>query len=293
MPLINSQSLPHQIGALYLYYAVFNKQPLERFIKMRLTMEEHKKILEFRSLLDARSQQYSQPLQVLSTLWFTGAFSFVADANEHLHMKHREQKEKYCTNDPLNEFVPINLRLDMEDLFDQEEGILARVEILEMAYNEMKESLGKNDSNLAASSVSTTVNNQMGKIMSLLDISHKYAKSTFESTSSTDVTRKKKVLEKISAIQRSKNTLEEEKEEKEEEFYTGPGNKRYKHVKGEVMKVVDDIIELDMTFMKSKQYTDSSSYAEKMTTRAETVANKELKSPTKTAKKRKRRRKNN
>lgn len=217
--LLTITSLPRQIGALYLYYAMFHKQPLHQFVRMRMTPLDCDKLIELFQVLNSRPQTYRQPLLILSRLWREdAAFLWVAEETEELKVVYSERcpKDKRSSRrETLADFKPLNLRLEMEDVLDREEGLIAGIEVLEVAYNEMKEELGRNDPMLDPSTVCATINENMDKIAGLLnrvDLCTKGGQlnKMEKKLVSRRETRKERVLKKITELQKKKNTLKEE-----------------------------------------------------------------------------------
>lgn len=256
-----------QIAALYLYYALYYKQPLLHFSKMRLTLSDMDRLLDFHRLLETRPQHFYQPRLVFYKLFQGGAFLYTVVNEEILKIIHRSVEtpshaaKKRCA---LSSFVPLNLKLEMEDVFDEEEGLIGRMEILEIAYNEMKEVLGNNDPNLTQSSVTQTVCAQIRKINDLLTQHTAYPSTNQEPSSTPTLTRRQVMLEKISAIQRSKNTLPEEEESQL------PISKRFKAVDGQPVVIEDDqtdSYEINASFMSNpRNKKNTGSFAERIVT---------------------------
>lgn len=255
--LINSTSLQMQVAALYLYYALYHKQPLLNFVKMRLTPPDMDKMQEFLRLLNARPQQYHQPLLVLKRLWSESAFLFVAEEQEVLKVMYQGiiTLKRQKKGDQLLKPEPVNLRMEMEEVFDEEEGLLARIEMLEVAYNEMKDVLGGQDPNLAESNVYTSVTQQLSKVAELLNKTTNFPQPTDDREVKT--TRRDLILDKISAIQRSKNTLPDDNESR-----AGPSSSS--SVKAEPIVVEDkDAIYIDASFLRGDQKR-AQSYAQRV-----------------------------
>lgn len=257
--LLDSETVPMRIAALYLYYAVYNKQPLQRFSRIRITLSESEKLLAFTKLL---LHNRPQPLMIMSRLWSEGAFMLVADPEEVLTLSRKPKDQKVAVKHPEHHFEPLNLRMEMEDLFDEEQGLLGRMEMLEVAYNEMKEDLGggQGDNQLAPTMVCDTIRKQLGKIQDLLVTSYAFpAPSNDALAAQTKSTRRDQVLEKISAIQRSKNTLPEE---------PGPSPKKFKS-DSEIIVIEDEkSININTSFLYSNPYPRQPSHAEQMMIKA-------------------------
>ena len=268
--LLSAPSLSRQIGALYMFYAVFHKQPLDRFVRMRLSAKDCDKLIQFLQLLQTRSQSLRQPLAILSRLLFADhAFLFVAHERQFLKATYTVSKRslKSRQEDALADFAPLNLRLEMEDVLDREEGLVAGMEILQVAYNEMKEELDGSDPNLVASGICAAVNVPLDRIAALLN---KTEQLTAADGSGRELekspgkeTRKSRILKKISAIQMSKNTLVEQGKEETEgsSSSTGAGT-------SSVMLDDGDVVYIDATFLNKKK--------SHLTSKADKVVTEEL-----------------
>lgn len=254
--LVNAPNLNMQIAALYLYYSLYNKQPLRHFVKIRLTLSDIDKLIQqFFPLLQSRAQ-YQQPLLIFRKLWEQCSFHFVAESHEILKILHRKPTysvQTTTTSIQVDDFEPLNLRVEMEDVFDEDEGIIARLSMLELAYNEMKEELGRGDPTIVPSRVCETITSHIDNIGRLLNTNAIFP----EEEKRKKLTRRDQVLEKISAIQRTKNTLPEEDQK------AGPSKKRPRersYPGKEVNVVVEDEenISIDTSFMSVPQQRYSS-----------------------------------
>lgn len=252
-------SLPRQIGALYLFYALFHKQPLQHFVHMRITPADSAKLTELFQVLNSRPQIHRQPLLVFSRLWRQdAAFLWVAEETEQLKVLYAEtSRSKWKGNaEKVADFEPLNLRREMEDVLDREEGLIAGMEVLEVAYNEMKEELGRNDPMLDPSTVCATINESIDKIAGLLNKVDVFttgrhsengeAKEQEGKKMTRKETRRERVLKKISEIQKSKNTLKEETV-----------------VKDEVVIVEENELQIDTSFLCRPTQKKPLSYATK------------------------------
>lgn len=242
--LLHSETVPMQIAALYLYYAVYNKQPLQRFSRIRITLSESDKLLAFTKSLNNRPQ----PLTILSRLWSEGAFMLVADSEEVLKIARKTSSYREECKPQEQAFKTLNLRMDMEDLFDEEEGLLGRMEMLEVAYNEMKEDLGgQGDNQLASTMTCDAIRKQLDKIQDLLVTNTAFpGPSNDQLQAPTKSTRRNRVLEKISAIQRSKNTLPLDE--------PGPSPKKFKSNPEVIVIEDEDSINIDTSFLYCNTY---------------------------------------
>lgn len=245
-----------QIAALYLYYALYHKQPVYKFVKMRITLADSEKLLELSRLLKARPQQYGQPLLILTKLLSESGFLLVAENEEYLRVQNYKNHSLASIPDIPN-FEPLNLRLEMDDVFDPDEGLLTRMEMLEIAYNEMKEVLGKDDPNLAAKNICSSVKQSLNKVALILNKTTEFPMIAPLAPSVAEKTAREKILEKITALQQLKNTLP--KQEKTDE--PGPSSKRFR-LDAEVIKEEEDKIQIDMSFMSVPQEKRTQSYAQ-------------------------------
>lgn len=247
-----------QIAALYLYYALYHKQPVYKFVKMRITLADSEKLLEFSRLLKARPQQYGQPLLILSKLLSESGFLLVTENEEYLRVQNYKNHSLASIPDIPN-FEPLNLRLEMDDVFDPDEGLLTRMEMLEIAYNEMKEVLGKDDPNLAAKNICSTVKQSLNKVALILNKTTEFPIIAPFAPSVAEKTSRERILEKITALQQLKNTLPCKQEKRDE---PGPSSKRFR-LDAEVIKEEEDKIQIDLSFMSVPQEKTTKSYAQR------------------------------
>lgn len=264
--LLNSTTINKQIAALYLYYALFHKQPLHQFVRMRITSEDSRKLHQFSRLLKAKPTQFGQPLLILAKLWSDTGFLLVAEDEECLRILYRGVLvNERMRADLAAPFEPLNLRMEMEDVFDVDEGLLTRIEILEVAYNEMKEVLAPNedDPNMRTSNICSTVTGQLNRVASLLNKDTQFPSSrevVEEQQQQVTMTGRERVLNKISAIQRSKNTLPVE-----QNLMSASAPKRYRADPTVVVVSEDEEqIRIDTSFMSLPQEKRKESYAQQV-----------------------------
>lgn len=264
--LLNSTTINKQIAALYLYYALFHKQPLHQFVRMRITSEDSRKLHQFSRLLKAKPTQFGQPLLILAKLWSDTGFLLVAEDEECLRILYRGVLVNESERGRMRaDFEPLNLRMEMEDVFDVEEGLLTRIEILEVAYNEMKEVLAPNedDPNMRTSNICSTVTGQLNRVASLLNKDTQFSSSrevVEEQQRQVTMTGRERVLNKISAIQRSKNTLPVE-----QNLMSASAPKRYRADPTVVVVSEDEEqIRIDTSFMSLPQEKRKESYAQQV-----------------------------
>lgn len=192
-----------EVGSLYLYYAIYQKQPMQNFVKMRITPSGCNKLYGLVVLLKSRPS-LGDALMVFMKLWSQNAFTFVATEQEILNVKTNHARIAPVTD----KFEALNLRGEMEDIFDEEEGIVAGLQLLESAYNDMKVNLVENDANLPPSDVSSKIQTNLNNIASILN---RTARVEFdrrqEKIPKAVPTARTRIIEKISGIQRSKATI--------------------------------------------------------------------------------------
>lgn len=246
--LINSPTIATQIGALFLYYALYHKQPLLHFVRMRITPQDCEKLIELAQLLKVRSQpQYAEARSVLAKLWSTdGGFRFVAEEEELLNICYKSTVKNADKIVEIPQYEPLNLRMEMEDVLDSDEGLIGGMKYLEIAYNEMKEVLGKSDPNLPPSTICSQISERLDVISEILNPTGSEITSKDDGTAKD--TGKQRVLRKISAIQKAKNTLNEDTSE--EAVKPGPSKRQKVEMNDEpVVTAEEDVIHIDTSFM--------------------------------------------
>uniref|UniRef100_A0A182PTA0 snRNA-activating protein complex subunit 1 n=1 Tax=Anopheles epiroticus TaxID=199890 RepID=A0A182PTA0_9DIPT len=134
-----SKNLFERIGAFYLLYTLYFKQPLFMFCKIRLTLEEWRVMKDF-----ARLPQNGQALpQITVMLWKmfkSDAFRFVQDELER-GFDRFYFKSSGTSYDSSSSFrTNKDLEKELQTL-TAPDGLIKATEILEMGYNEMKEAL--------------------------------------------------------------------------------------------------------------------------------------------------------
>lgn len=161
--LLVNQKLSSQIGAVYLYYAIYHKQPAKEFSRMRLSPDDWVKLQHLVNTLILR-KNHCQPLFVLLKLLAHNCFEFVATEKECLR--------SYC---PLNvqeqdeEFERLDLEPLIDSLVDPNDGLLNEINLLEVAYNETKEHLARATSELVVpTKVHDNLHDRLMKISQLM-----------------------------------------------------------------------------------------------------------------------------
>ncbi|XP_053680724.1 snRNA-activating protein complex subunit 1 [Anopheles nili] len=128
-----------RIGAFYLLYTLYFKQPLFMFCKIRLTLLEWKIMKNF-AKIPYNDQQLHQVTVIFWKLFKSDAFRFVQD---ELEQGFDRFFHKYASNsfDTVGSFrTNKDLEKELQSLTSSS-GLMNATEILEMGYNEMKEAL--------------------------------------------------------------------------------------------------------------------------------------------------------
>ncbi|KFB45913.1 AGAP010319-PA-like protein [Anopheles sinensis] len=130
-----------RIGAFYLLYALYFKQPIFLFCKIRITLDDWRAMKEFIKV-PYNGCEVPQLAAILWKLFKAEAFQFVQEELESGfdNFFHKTLYNRYDYN-VQDSFKPYR-HLEKEiQAMQGTNGIIKAVEILEMGYNEMKEAL--------------------------------------------------------------------------------------------------------------------------------------------------------
>ncbi|XP_037032954.1 snRNA-activating protein complex subunit 1 [Bradysia coprophila] len=165
--LLNAQSYFEKIGALYLMYAMYFKQPPKQYCKFRMTMSEWMKMNQFYNEVCIFHDQASL---IFWKLLQHDAFRFV-EAEYEYGFERFMQKGMIDGNDDLR-FRKINPMIDdtMSVMKEPSTGIVPALEILQIGYNEMKEHLNQSSSSLAPTTIATDIAKGLEEIENLFKI---------------------------------------------------------------------------------------------------------------------------
>uniref|UniRef100_A0A1Q3G161 Small nuclear rna activating complex snapc subunit snap43 n=1 Tax=Culex tarsalis TaxID=7177 RepID=A0A1Q3G161_CULTA len=134
-----------RIGAFYLLYALYFKQPTESFCKIRVSLADWREIKRF--VLDRPEDELPQLVVIFWKMFIADAFRFVQDEKEYgydsFFIKGGESG-KY--DDKVRESFKI-IREAEKDFKSMKSitGLFTALDALEMGYNEMKESLDETE----------------------------------------------------------------------------------------------------------------------------------------------------
>lgn len=147
-----------RIGAFYLLYALYFKQPTEYFCKIRVTLSDWREIKRF--VLDRPEDEVPQMVVIFWKMFIGDAFRFVQDEKEYGYdtfFIKGMQSNKY--DDKVRESFKI-IREAEKDFKSMKSitGLFTALDALEMGYNEMKESLDETE---ASSSSNTTTTDKI------------------------------------------------------------------------------------------------------------------------------------
>ncbi|XP_058116934.1 snRNA-activating protein complex subunit 1 [Anopheles coustani] len=130
-----------RIGAFYLLYALYFKQPIFLFCKIRITLDDWRAMKEFIKV-PYNGCEVPQMAAILWKLFKAEAFQFVQEELESGfdYFFHKTLYNRYDYN-VQDSFKPYrHLEKELQAM-QGTNGIIKAVEILEMGYNEMKEAL--------------------------------------------------------------------------------------------------------------------------------------------------------
>uniref|UniRef100_U5EH85 Putative small nuclear rna activating complex snapc subunit snap43 n=1 Tax=Corethrella appendiculata TaxID=1370023 RepID=U5EH85_9DIPT len=165
----SSESPLDRIGALYILYAMYFKQPTFQFCKIRICMNEW---IEIRKFLELNNHP-DQVTLIVWKLFISDAFRFVENEMEYgfetFFLKGARRKSKISLEEPKKQsrfknFVEHEIR-NLKSL----DGILSAMNVLETAYNEMKDSLQENETGEDRMQQSTFVGEVRKEFDGLLD----------------------------------------------------------------------------------------------------------------------------
>lgn len=139
---LSSKSSLEKVGAFYLLYALYFKQPTERFCKIRVTLMDWREFKQF--VEQPVPEQYS--LEIAAIFWKL----FISDA---FHFVQNELEQGYDSffgkgtqtgrfDDKIRDSFKIVKEAEKDFLaMKAGTGLFTALDALEMGYNEMKESL--------------------------------------------------------------------------------------------------------------------------------------------------------
>ncbi|GAB0087857.1 uncharacterized protein DMENIID0001_022110 [Sergentomyia squamirostris] len=151
-------NIREQLGAFYLLYILYHKQPALEYTKIRLKVSDWIAMKEFYGKINSCSE-YTQAKLIFWTLWRKDAFRFAISKMEQgleIYMT-KTDRENYIygtgaegENDPKKEVIK---------LVEERNGIVSAIQLMEMGYNEMKEGLkdSKNDKLLPPSTCAAEI----------------------------------------------------------------------------------------------------------------------------------------
>ncbi|XP_065091205.1 snRNA-activating protein complex subunit 1-like isoform X1 [Ochlerotatus camptorhynchus] len=167
---LSSKNPLEKIGAFYLLYTLYFKQPTERFCKIRVTLVDWREFKRF--IQRPAPEQYS--LEIAAIFWkmFIGdAFRFVQDELEYgydsffgkgTQMGRFDDKSREAfkiVKEAENDFLAMKAST----------GLFTALDALEMGYNEMKESLDETEPTTGSSGDKIPQSNLMQSLHKDLD----------------------------------------------------------------------------------------------------------------------------
>lgn len=127
-----------RIGGLYLLYGIYYKMPIDLF-KIRMSLDEWRIVMELHA--EIKEGEHLDANYVLCKLIADNAFHFCISKSEFGLERHYRKKNLNCFN-------PYSILPRLKDLIDENQ-ILAEVDALSKAYEEMKETLrGEGDESM-------------------------------------------------------------------------------------------------------------------------------------------------
>lgn len=165
---VNFTSTAERLATLYLMYAMYFKQPTKDFCKFRFTLSDWQKMKVFYKAISGEAK-YLQVRAIFWRLWHANAFRFVETDNEYY--PDTVQMNRFGVGIPGN-FQKINTTImgTVDDLQNDNKGLLSAIETLQVGYNEMKEHFAANFSdcsNLPSTQIINDIAPQLEKIKNL------------------------------------------------------------------------------------------------------------------------------
>ncbi|KAG4078528.1 hypothetical protein HA402_009240 [Bradysia odoriphaga] len=191
---LNASSHFQKIGALYLMYAMYFKQPPKQYCKFRMTMSEWMKMNQFYNEVCIFHDQASL---IFWKLLQHDAFRFV-EAEYEYGFERFMQKGMIDGND-IFRFRKINPMIDdtISVMKEPSTGIVPALEILQIGYNEMKEHLNQSSSSLAPTTIATDIARGLEEIENIFKIDRvANAQDTDLGAESDDISTRRKQIKK-------------------------------------------------------------------------------------------------
>lgn len=161
---ISLQTLLERIGALYLMYAMYFKQPTKEYCKYRFTITDWNEITKFYNQIHVEAN-FIQARMIFWRLWKANAFRFVESDIEYgleSTMTVNNRNEKLAN---FQKVAP-HITDTISTIKDGTTGLLTSMDIIQAGYNEMKEHLAKTNENCAglrASVLANEISNEIEK----------------------------------------------------------------------------------------------------------------------------------
>ncbi|XP_050097508.1 uncharacterized protein LOC126578706 [Anopheles aquasalis] len=133
-----SQRPLERIGALYLLYTLYMKQPMQSFCKIRVTLSQWQR---FREIAEQPydGQKIPQLSAIVWKMFISEAFLFVQEEIQHGFDSFFVKK---CNNNNMDDLARCAMRMEREiTTMNAPTGLCKALEILELGYNEMNEAL--------------------------------------------------------------------------------------------------------------------------------------------------------
>lgn len=158
-----------RIGALYLMYAMYFKQPTKEFCKFRFTTNEWDEMRAFYNAIYSNIN-YIQARMVFWRMWKANAFWFVEyDKEFGLEPMFSEPNRIDCAVMNFQSSQPQLLNATSM-LKDPAMGLVTAMDILQAGYNEMKEHLAKSNKNCGGLKPSSIVEGITTTLTNIEDI---------------------------------------------------------------------------------------------------------------------------
>ncbi|XP_059607351.1 uncharacterized protein LOC132255369 [Phlebotomus argentipes] len=129
-----------QLGAFYLLYSLYLKQPAKEFTKIRIRQSDWEILKAFVDKASL-SEEFIQARLAFWKLVQINAFLFVATDEEYGFDRYLNQQEVDSDNDEQPSHPENGVKKDLMNFVGERSGILTALQLVELGYNEMKEGL--------------------------------------------------------------------------------------------------------------------------------------------------------
>ncbi|XP_055694685.1 snRNA-activating protein complex subunit 1 [Lutzomyia longipalpis] len=138
---LRAEHFKERLGAFYLLYTLYFKQPAKEFTKIRMTQSDWHVMKVFYERI-SQSNDYIQANLIFWKLIQRNAYKYVGNDHEFglsIYMSKFDGETQ--NNDVLKKLEAGNTKEEIMNFVNERNGIVSAIQLLEMGYNEMKEGL--------------------------------------------------------------------------------------------------------------------------------------------------------